>query len=228
MLKRFEIIVKGDVQKVAFRQFVKFLAKGYGLHGKAENLRNYDEDVLIILEGSNQKIRKFLQRLANPNEEDRARTAAKIGKIIAKEMPYGGEFRDREFEVVSKGNELQERLDEGVLLLKQIDGNLKTLTGETKKGFDKTDGNFKELSGETRRGFDRMDRNFKSLEDKTENGFKSLGEETKKGFGKTDKNFKSLGAKIDGNFGSLDKKYGSVSKTLKSMDKNLEKIVAGI
>ncbi len=159
MLKRFEITVKGEVQKVAFRQFVKWLAKKHGLYGKVENLRNYDEDVLIVLEGKGPQIRNFLQRLSNLDKEDKARTAAKIAKIVPKELPYSGEFKDKEFEIVSRGNELQERLDEGVLLLKHLSSEMGGLRSETKSGFGKMDKNFGGLG-------DKIDKNFGGLDRK--------------------------------------------------------------
>jgi|SRR3989344_4392535 len=202
MLKRFEIIVKGEVQKVAFRQFVRFLAKRYGLHGNVENLMNYDEDVLITLECGEKKADNFLQRLRNPTAEDKTMTVAKISNIIATEKQYTGEFRDKAFKIVSGDNEIQERLDDGLALLKHLQGL-----------YDETSNLAKETKG---------------LRKENKIGFKMIKMETRRGFGKMDGNFKSLGAKIDGNFGSLDKKYGSVSKTLNTMNKNLEKIVAKI
>src|SRR3989344_694933 len=100
-IKHFEIAVKGMVQKVAFRQFVKWLAKKYRIHGKVENLDNYDEDVLITIEAGEAGINRFLHRLRNPTAEDKKRTAAKIERIIAEEMPCTGEFKNKAFKIVS-------------------------------------------------------------------------------------------------------------------------------
>ncbi len=255
MLKRFEIIVKGEVQRAAFRQFVKWLAKKHGLYGKVENLRNYDEDVFIVLEGKEQRIRKFLQRLSNPNRGDKARTAAKITKIVPKGLPYSGEFKDKEFEIVSRGNELQERLDEGVLLLKHLSKEMGGLRGEVKSGFGKMSGEIGGLRSETKSGFGKMsgstnknfkslggkiDRNFRALGDRTDENSQSLGNKIDRNFGslggkidknfgclgrKTDRGFGGLGNKMDKNFGSLDRKYGSISGILVKINGNLERLV---
>ena len=76
MEKAYEIVVKGDVQRSAFRRFVKLLAKKHNLFGSVENLDNYDDDVRIICEGEEGNAQEFIKRLENQSEEDKEETTA--------------------------------------------------------------------------------------------------------------------------------------------------------
>ncbi|MBI2529729.1 MAG: acylphosphatase [Candidatus Diapherotrites archaeon] len=201
MEKAYEIVVRGDVQKSAFRRFVKQLAKKHNLFGSVENLDNYDEEVRIICEGEEGNVREFIKRLENPSEEDREETSAAIANIQTNAIPPRGRFEN--FKIIRGPEEIAERLDEGLVIMNK---GFK----EQKEGIDrlgeKMDGNFKELKEETKTGFCKMDGNFKVLGEKIDGNFD----------------------KMDGNFKSLDTKYGVVSEILMRMNKNLEKIVAKI
>ena len=164
MLKRFEIIVKGEVQKVAFRRFVRQLAKKHNLFGSVENLDNYDEDVRIVCEGEESNLQKFLRHLKEPSAEESRETSAKIESVEIKELPFSGAFIN--FSIIRNPDEAAERLDDGLVLLKQIDGKLETLSGETKKGFGKTDENFKSLDnkyGSVSKTLKSMDKNLEKI-----------------------------------------------------------------
>ncbi|MBS3057447.1 MAG: acylphosphatase [Candidatus Diapherotrites archaeon] len=168
MQKAYAIKVKGDVQKSAFRRFVKQLAKKHNLFGSVENLDNYDEDVLIICEGEVEGLEKFLHALGNPSVGDRKETTATIEDIETEEIPSTGKFDN--FRIVRGPDEIAERLDDGLVIMN--------------KGFSEMNENFRLQREETRNGFGKMDENSKSLRG-----------ETKKGFGKTNVNFKSLDGK---------------------------------
>ncbi|MBI2530216.1 MAG: acylphosphatase [Candidatus Diapherotrites archaeon] len=195
MKRACEIIVKGNVQKTAFRPFVRQLAKKCRLFGSVENLSNYDEDVRIICEGAEARMQKFLGRLRNPSKEDREETSAEITGIRIKRIPLSGEFDN--FTIIRNADEVAERLDEGLIIMS--------------KGFRAQEKSFESLGG-------KMDRNFESLDRSANKNFKLLGKNT-------NKNFKSLGGRIDSNFSSLDTKYGSISGILVRINRNLERLV---
>lgn len=52
-------LIKGAVQRAGFRDMIKKLAKSHKLFGFTENLKNYDEDVLVVCIGDENKISWF-------------------------------------------------------------------------------------------------------------------------------------------------------------------------
>ncbi|MEA3254845.1 MAG: acylphosphatase [Candidatus Altiarchaeota archaeon] len=52
-------LIKGTVQRAGFRDMIKKLAKSHNLFGFTENLKNYDEDVLVVCIGDENKISGF-------------------------------------------------------------------------------------------------------------------------------------------------------------------------
>lgn|SRR3989338_4292832 len=163
MQKAYAIKVKGDVQKSAFRRFVKQLAKKHNLFGSVENLDNYDEDVLIICEGEVEGLEKFLLALRNPGVWDRKETTATI-----EDIPSTGKFDN--FRIVRGPDEIAERLDDGLVIMNkgfsEMNENFRLQREETRNGFGKMDENSKSLRGETKKGFGKTNVNFKSLDGK--------------------------------------------------------------
>lgn len=76
-----EIIVKGKVQKAAFRSYTKDIAKKNHLFGFVQNLRNYDEDVLIVCEGNKKDIKSFIDELKELKKDNKAPKKEKDDKI---------------------------------------------------------------------------------------------------------------------------------------------------
>ncbi len=90
MLKRVEVIVEGIVQGVGFRYFTKKTAKELGIKGFVRNLS--DGRVLIVAEGNEDMIEKFLARI---REGPRL---AVVKNVHVKKLPATGEFES--FEIV--------------------------------------------------------------------------------------------------------------------------------
>ena len=134
MKKACAVKVKGDVQRSAFRRFVRQLAKKHNLFGSVENLDDYDEDVMIICEGEAESLQAFLSRLKNQTPEDREETTATITAIEVEELPFSGKFDN--FKIIRGPEEIAERLDEGLVIMSK---GFK----EQKAGFEKMDENFK-------------------------------------------------------------------------------------
>ena len=81
-----KIIVKGTVQGVFFRQFVKEAADSLELVGFVRNLES--GDVEIIVEGSDERIDRFVEvvRKGPPH--------AIIKDVVVEERKWGGDFKD--------------------------------------------------------------------------------------------------------------------------------------
>ncbi len=90
MLKRVEIIVEGVVQGVGFRYFTKKIARELGIRGFVKNIP--DGRVLIVAEGNENVIEKFLTRI-----KEGPRLSI-VKNVHVKELPATGEFKD--FEIV--------------------------------------------------------------------------------------------------------------------------------
>ena len=61
MQKEIEVIIKGRVQMVMFRDFAKRKADNFGLYGTVENLN--DNSVRIIAQGDENKLKEFIKLL---------------------------------------------------------------------------------------------------------------------------------------------------------------------
>jgi acylphosphatase len=77
-------LIDGKVQKAGFRSKVKELAKAHKLRGFAQNLRNYDESVLVVCKGNLKNIRAF--------EEDLNGLITDEGKILRDKRRLEGEL----------------------------------------------------------------------------------------------------------------------------------------
>ncbi len=65
-------LIKGKVQKAGFRARIKDIAKAQGLIGFVKNLQNFDEDVLVMCEGNENRISNFsedIKKLKSEQEE---------------------------------------------------------------------------------------------------------------------------------------------------------------
>jgi len=72
-------ILKGRVQRAGLRARIKDLAKENKLTGFAENLRNYDEDVLVHCVGLEKNTQRFIRSLKKLQEETEERTGEEGG-----------------------------------------------------------------------------------------------------------------------------------------------------
>ena len=81
-----KIIVKGTVQGVFFRQFVKEEADKLGLNGFVRNLEN--GDVEVVVEGDKEKINS-LSRILKEGPKH-----AQIRDVSVEEKKWEGEFKE--------------------------------------------------------------------------------------------------------------------------------------
>lgn len=133
------IIIKGNVQKLAFRRLIKEIAKKHKLFGFVTNLRNYDEDVLIFCEGKKENIKAFIEDIKKLQEkrEEANLLLIKIDKIIIEDQPYSGAFTD--FEIIRTYEEAGERFDEGAQQLMAMRRDLSKLRKEISLNFSELD-----------------------------------------------------------------------------------------
>jgi acylphosphatase len=120
---RAEIVVKGKVQRVNFRNFAKEIAKKHHLLGTARNVSNYDEDVAVICEGPKRIIERYILDLKKS-----ARSPIRIDELQVHYTTPKGEFEDFNFErSTDLTKALGERLDCLLEFMKVINTRLEEL-----------------------------------------------------------------------------------------------------
>ena len=122
-LTRAEIIAKGKVQKVTYRDAVDDIAVGLNVVGFVENLK--PRDVRIIAEGKEKNIKEFIKRIRIK------RFPINVKELDVEFKSPTGEFEYFEIKRGDPDEELGERLDvAGTLLYRSMalqEGSLKKL-----------------------------------------------------------------------------------------------------
>jgi acylphosphatase len=102
-VKRFEIIVKGNVQKVGYRDYVEEVARRLGIVGFVENVK--EGTVRIICETNEEMVKRFIDQI-NINEE-----FIKVEDIQIKDLGIAtGEFKYFEIKYGTIAEELGDRM----------------------------------------------------------------------------------------------------------------------
>jgi len=113
-MKRAILIVKGEVQRVGYRDVVAKIARKLSISGFVENLKPYD--VKIVAEGSDENIAQFIAQLKIK------RFPIDVESVEVSFEPYKHEFEYFEIKRGDWREELFERLDTaGALLYKSVE-----------------------------------------------------------------------------------------------------------
>ena len=113
-MKRAILIVKGEVQRVGYRDVVAKIARKLSISGFVENLKPYD--VKIVAEGSDTNIAQFIEQLKIK------RFPIDVESVEVSFEPYKHEFEYFEIKRGDWREELFERLDTaGALLYKSVE-----------------------------------------------------------------------------------------------------------
>ena len=145
-----KIIVKGKVQRVAFRKVVKGFAKENNIYGIVQNLNNYEEDVQIICEGTKENINEFLDKLKElkKDKEESSKFLIKIDNVEIEDIKHLSNFTD--FNIVRESGELGVRFDEGVDQIVALRRDFNTLhgsIGEIHQKYEKFSKDFETIAG---------------------------------------------------------------------------------
>jgi acylphosphatase len=125
-MMRFIAYVSGRVQRVGYRAKVVSLAHSFGLVGLVQN--RPDGRVLVIAEGEKENVEKFESAIKIEN------ALINVENVDASYTNASGEFSV--FRKITGPDEIGERLDEGVEILKCMMTGISNLTIVTKSGFD--------------------------------------------------------------------------------------------
>ncbi|MFH1323554.1 MAG: acylphosphatase [Methanobacteriota archaeon] len=143
------LIVKGEVQRVGYRDAVERIARKMNLTGYVENIKPYD--VRIVCEGEKETVEEFIQQINI--KDDRI----KVESIDAKYEEPSNEFTYFEIKRGDLVEELGERFDRAnydlkVMTEKQTD-TINILTSFR----DETNNNLTGLRNETNNNFTNLD-----------------------------------------------------------------------
>ena len=125
-MQRLTAYVSGRVQRVGYRAKVVSLANSLGLAGLVQN--RPDGRVLVIAEGEKEVVEKFASAIGIKN------ALINVEKVDSSYTHASGEFSV--FKKITGPDEIGERLDDGIEILKCMMTGINNLTDITKSGFD--------------------------------------------------------------------------------------------
>jgi len=116
------IVISGDVQKHAFRKYLRNLAVGSGLFGYVQNLKDYKRSVEVVCQGPKEKIDLFLHQLNSLKAQKSGLNLMliKIEEITPPSWDTTHPVTYTDFDIIRGDDEAGERFDEGIEQLMQL------------------------------------------------------------------------------------------------------------
>ena len=147
LMMRLTAMISGKVQRVGYRAKVVSAAQNLGLTGFVQN--RPDGHVLLIAEGS----RENLEKLAS---------AIKIKDLLIDVHEIESEFSEASgayptFRKMTGPDEVGERLDDGIEILKELVVGVRVIASNTEKLLSITSNGFAELNGKMDQMLDKQD-----------------------------------------------------------------------
>ena len=147
LMMRLTAMISGKVQRVGYRAKVMSAAQNLGLTGFVQN--RPDGHVLLIAEGS----RENLEKLAS---------AIKIKDLLIDVHEIESEFSEASgayptFRKMTGPDEVGERLDDGIEILKELVVGVRVIASNTEKLLSITGNGFAELNGKMDQMLDKQD-----------------------------------------------------------------------
>ena len=147
LMMRLTAMISGKVQRVGYRAKVMSAAQNLGLTGFIQN--RPDGHVLLIAEGS----RENLEKLAS---------AIKIKDLLIDVHEIESEFSEASgayptFRKMTGPDEVGERLDDGIEILKELVVGVRVIASNTEKLLSITGNGFAELNGKMDQMLDKQD-----------------------------------------------------------------------
>jgi acylphosphatase len=192
---RLTAYVSGRVQRVGYRAKVVSLANEMGLVGIIQNFPN--GSVLVIAESKKKdELERFASAIAFKN------ALIHVDNVDAQYSQGSGQYST--FRKITGPEEVGERLDDGVEILKEMLIDIRSLTVSVNKMTTLTEDGFEKLTTITEDGFEKLTTN-------TENGFEKLGSKMDQTLEKQDDTIKEIrGLRL----GYMDKKFKRIEADL--------------
>jgi acylphosphatase len=202
---RKRILIEGDVQDVAYRIFVKKVAKDLKIKGLVRNLP--DGTVEVLCETDEKVLKKFLAALKSCRY-DGMQNAGRVSNIdVFDQKQRARPFKSFEIDYGHKVKGLaKEEMHRQELMV--YHGS--ELRSEMRSGFDKLG--------------KRVDSGFKGLGQKMDNGFNGLGQKVEGVGEKVQSMHKDMNEKFTG----MEQKYHTINKNIERSDGNIERMTKEI
>ena len=156
-MKSAVVTVKGNVQRVGYRDFVENIARKLGITGFVENIKPYD--VRIVCEGEEGKIKEFLEKIKNPSKP------VEVEDIIVNFEEPKKEFEYFEIKRGEAMDELGERIDVAGKVLYDVRDLQKETVGLQKETLNGING-IKTLQKETSNGINGVAQKIDNIDTK--------------------------------------------------------------
>ncbi len=130
-MKRAEIIIKGDVQSVGYRDVVKKISRKSNIKGYVENLKQ--DDVKIVAEGEEENLNAFIGAV------NIKKYPVNVESVEVNYKEATGEFEYFEIKRGDPQDELGERMDLAGTMLYEINNNTKMMLEKQDKMLEKQD-----------------------------------------------------------------------------------------
>lgn len=167
------MIVKGEVQRVGYRDFVQKIARKLKIKGFVQNLR--DGNVFIVCEGEKENLVKFLKEIYIQKHFMDVKEVK-----VTKESDYKDEFEYFDIKYGVLEEELGERMGTGIAFAgatleetRATREDVKAMHEDLKQGLDGTRGDIQGMHGDMNKNFQKLDEKYhtvsKNLESLNEN-----------------------------------------------------------
>ena len=197
-MQRVEIIVKGKVQKVGYRDFVQDTARECEVVGFVENQK--DGNVYLIAEAKKEILEKFIKKIKVKKD------FIDVSDVLVDYREATREFKIFEIKYGSVAEELTEVMGPVILYLGDTNRRIDEGRTENKEGF-------RILADKQDQMLDKQDQ----MLDKQDQTIESIN----MGFAKTDGNFNRMDTKYD----RMSDKMDLIDNTLKELTKAILKMV---
>ncbi len=193
-----ELIVRGNVQRVGYRNIVSQAAFELGINGYVENLP--DESVRIVVKGNEGKIREFINKIKI------RKWPINVENIKQRKIPVKTSFKGFAILRGKPTKEMAERADEAALYMHKMYNEMHSFREETGKNLKQLEDT---LGGKTDSFREETGKNLKQLES-------TLGGKTDAFRKETSENFKNLGTTLGGKTDAFRKETSCNFKRLES------------
>ena len=208
-MKRANIIAKGKVQKVGYRDLVQDNARELGITGYVENLE--DGNVKVVCEGEEPKIGDFIKGIKVKKE---------FIEVVETSLEYGaptGEFKVFKIKYGEVAEELGDRMGAALLYLGATNQKIDAGRAENKQGFGMLAEKIDAGRAENKQGFGM-------LAGKIDAG----RAENKQGFGMLTGKMDMMLEKQDMMLEKQDETIGAIREVSEKIDEGKEEIVTEI
>lgn len=204
---RAKVIVRGEVQKTGYRDFVQEVARRLNVNGFVRNLK--DGTVEAVCECEKGVLEKFLREIKVKRDFINVKGVRVVETLLAT-----GEFTHFEIRYGALEEELGDRMVAAIKYAGVTHQAVKEMHGDLKKGFADTRQGIKGMHDDLKKGFTA-----------TGQEIKAMHSDLKKGFTGTRKEIEGMHLDMNKNFQEMAKRYDSISKALLETRKELTRAI---